>query len=39
MPSQNGGQLPGTAFAGAVVPTDPPMATQTTNTDARIIRT
>jgi hypothetical protein len=39
MPSQDGGHSPGTAWAGAVVPTDPLMVIQTTNTDAKINRT
>ena len=38
MPSQNGGQSPGMALAGAVVQTDPLMAPKTIKTDARIIR-
>ena len=37
MPSQNGGQLPGPAEAGAQ--TEPLKAPQTTNADARILRT
>lgn len=39
MPSQNGGQLPGPARAGAVAQTTPLMVPQTTNADAKIIRT